>query len=163
MRKKLMLILPFVFLILVFGFIFLRYNYVVKGETTTDKVVNFIKDSKVFFIATIENGEQPRVRPFGAIEVIDREINICTGASKKIYKQIQENPNIELSSLNKNGEWIRVSAILEDNTTDENREIFFKSNPGLREVYKNKEDFKILKLKNVRATINKNGEQERSL
>ncbi|MDR0423444.1 MAG: pyridoxamine 5'-phosphate oxidase family protein [Rickettsiales bacterium] len=162
MKNKISLIAILLFVIVFGTLVYIRFSYTAGSETRNDIIVKFLKDSQVFYIATID-GEQPRVRPFAAVEIIDREINICTGAFKNVYRQIQENPNIEIVSLNKNGEWIRITAALEDNSNDENREIFFKTNPALRKVYENKEDFKILKLKDVRAVLNANGKEEQKL
>ncbi|MDR1940896.1 MAG: pyridoxamine 5'-phosphate oxidase family protein [Endomicrobium sp.] len=124
----------------------------IKGDNTmsnTDKVVKFLQDSKVFFIATVD-GSQPRVRPFGVALNIDGKVSICTGAFKNVYKQILANPKVEISAISPNGDkWIRISGELENITTESNQQKFFAAAEGLDKLYSGdkRKDFTILSFK----------------
>ena len=50
-----------------------------------DRVVNFLKDAQVYYLATVE-GDQPRVRPFGTAHVFEGKLYIQTGKTKNVSK-----------------------------------------------------------------------------
>ena len=52
-----------------------------------EEIKNFIKDCGAYFLATVD-GDQPRVRPFGTIEIFEGKLYIQTGKSKDCSKQI---------------------------------------------------------------------------
>ena len=58
------------------------------------EVCQFLKDAGIYYLATVE-GDQPRVRPFGTIEIFEDKLYIQTGKSKDVSKQIQANPKVE--------------------------------------------------------------------
>ena len=125
-----------------------------KQIDNNDKVVRFLQDSKVFYIATID-GDKPRVRPFGAVLNIDGKVSICTGAFKNVYKQIEQNPNVEISAMSADGKWIRVSGSLTNITNEANQKKFFEAMPNLEKIYSGdkKKDFTVLSFKSGTATI----------
>jgi len=47
------------------------------------KVINYLKESQVFHIATMD-GDQPRVRPFGAVAEFEGKLYIITNNQKKM-------------------------------------------------------------------------------
>ncbi len=75
------------------------------------KEYEFIKECGSFFVLTINN-DFPAGRPFGAIMEIDNDLYIATADMKAVYKQLKENPKMQLLAL-KNGtrEWMRVTGI----------------------------------------------------
>ena len=72
-------------------------------------IVEAIKKTGVFFIATVDEG-QPRVRPFGSVTEYNGKIYICTNNTKDVFKQIEKNNKIEICGMVGEGEWIRVTA-----------------------------------------------------
>ena len=52
----------------------------------------------VYYLATSEDN-QPHVRPFDKAAEVDGKIYIATGANKKVFQQILENPRIEIFAL----------------------------------------------------------------
>ena len=50
-------------------------------EVKMEEVFKFLKKCGVFYLAT-EEGNQPRVRPFGAINIYEGKLYIQTGKSK---------------------------------------------------------------------------------
>lgn len=53
------------------------------------KILNFLKDSKVFFIATID-GDAPKVRPFGLFFEFENKLYFGVGDFKSSYKQLKK-------------------------------------------------------------------------
>lgn len=49
------------------------------------EVYEFVKNCHVYYLATVE-GDQPRVRPFGTIDVFEDKLYIQTGKSKEVSK-----------------------------------------------------------------------------
>jgi len=79
-----------------------------------NEVLNYLKSCGVFYVATNE-GDQPRVRPFGAVCEFEGKLYIVTNNKKNVYKQMLDNAKIEISGMNKNT-WIRIEgkAILDN-------------------------------------------------
>lgn len=74
-----------------------------------NKIVDELKKIKVFYVATVEDN-LPKVRPFSSICEFENNAYICSGTQKEIYKQLKNNPYIEISGMYDGGTWIRVSA-----------------------------------------------------
>ncbi|SFD32211.1 pyridoxamine 5'-phosphate oxidase family protein [Clostridium uliginosum] len=73
------------------------------------KSFDFLKSCGVFFVTTI-NGEVPASRPFGAVMEYEGNLYISTGNTKDVYKQLVQNPNIQIVALKKETrEWIRIN------------------------------------------------------
>lgn len=79
------------------------------------EVYEFLKAAGVYYLATMD-GDQPRVRPFGTIDLYEDRLYIQTGKSKDVANQLKQNPKIEISAMLE-GRWIRLEAeaILDDN------------------------------------------------
>ena len=71
------------------------------------EVYEFLKKCGTYYLATVE-GDQPRVRPFGTIDVFEDKLYIQTGKVKEVSKQIQANSKVEICAFAE-GKWIRVA------------------------------------------------------
>jgi len=60
-----------------------------------EEVLQFLKKCETYYLATVD-GDQPRVRPFGTINIFENKLYIQTGKSKNVSKQIQANPKVEI-------------------------------------------------------------------
>ena len=113
---------------------------------------DFLKKCGVFYIATID-GDKPRVRPFGALNIFEDKIYLQTGKRKNVSKQIALNNNIEISGFY-NGMWIRVEAKAIRDDRIEAKESMLNNNPELKSMYDAHDDnTEVLYLSNVKATI----------
>ena len=116
------------------------------------EVYDFLKESKVFYLATIDN-DKPRVRPFGAINIFEDKLYIQTGKVKNVSKQIQKNNNVEICSF-LNGKWIRLEGILVRDDRIEAKESMLNNNPELKSMYSSTDDnTEVLYFKEAKATI----------
>ena len=97
-------------------------------------ITDLIKAGGVYFIATDDNG-QPRVRPFGAVMEFEGKTYIATGNKKDFFKQVMNNPRVELSSILGPGKWLRVSGELAEDTRREAKLAFFEASPALLNRY----------------------------
>ena len=124
------------------------------------EVQEFLKDAGVYYLATVENNK-PKVRPFGTIEIFEDKLYIQTGKSKNVYKQILDNPNVELCAF-KDGKWIRLSGELVPDDRLEAKKDMLDKNPSLRGMYNENDDNTIvLYFKNAKAVISSFTEGER--
>ncbi|MBQ3181114.1 MAG: pyridoxamine 5'-phosphate oxidase family protein, partial [Firmicutes bacterium] len=80
-----------------------------------NRVYEFLKNAGVYFLATAD-GDQPRVRPFGTIDLFEGKLYIQTGKRKDVAAQMKNNPRIEISATN-GDKWIRLTAtaVLDEN------------------------------------------------
>ena len=116
------------------------------------EVWEFLKESGVYYLATIDN-DKPRVRPFGTAEIFEDHLYIQTGKKKDCYKQIMANPNVEICAFN-NGKWIRVAGKLVADDRIEAKKDMLDKNPNLRGMYNEDDDNTIvLYFESAKATI----------
>ena len=73
------------------------------------EVYEFLKQCGVYYLATAE-GDQPRVRPFGTIDLYEGKLYIQTGKVKPVAQQMKANPKVEISAMAPDGRWIRIAA-----------------------------------------------------
>ena len=117
-----------------------------------EEVYDFLKECGVFFLAT-EDGEQPSVRPFGAINVYEGKLYIQTGKIKNVSKQMQDNPNVELCGYI-DGKWIRVEGTVVRDERIEAKESMLDANPELKSMYSADDDnTEVLYFANGKATF----------
>ncbi len=98
-----------------------------------EEVCKFLQEAGTYYLAT-EEGDQPRVRPFGTALIYEDRLYIQTGKGKKVAAQIAANPKVELCAM-KGGEWIRVACTLVEDDRYEAQEALLDANPSLREMY----------------------------
>ncbi|KIR03339.1 NimC/NimA family protein [Lachnospiraceae bacterium TWA4] len=96
-------------------------------------VNDFLKAAGVYYLATVE-GDQPRVRPFGTINIFEDKLYIQTGKSKDVAKQIAANPKVELSAMSE-GKWIRIAATLVEDDNVKAQEDMLDNYPDLKDAY----------------------------
>ena len=102
-------------------------------DKNMEKVVNFLKEANVYYLATVE-GDQPRVRPFGTAHVFEGKLYIQTGKVKNVSKQLLANPKAEICAF-MNGEWLRVAGELVEDDRVEARQSMLDAYPSLQDRY----------------------------
>jgi uncharacterized pyridoxamine 5'-phosphate oxidase family protein len=98
-----------------------------------NEVFDFLKKCSTYFLATMDGG-QPRVRPFGTIDMFENKLYIQTGKVKNVSRQIKANPNIALCGM-LNGNWIRVEAVAVEDDRVEARQHMLDAYPELLDRY----------------------------
>jgi uncharacterized pyridoxamine 5'-phosphate oxidase family protein len=110
-------------------------------------------------LATVE-GNQPRVRPFGTIDLFDGKLYIQSSKIKNVSKQIEANPKIEICAYD-GEEWIRVQALAIEDNNYEAKQHMLDVYPMLKERYSADDDnTQVLYLKDVIATISDLSDKE---
>ena len=120
--------------------------------TAIERVCTFMKEAETYYLATVE-GDQPRVRPFGTINLFEGKLYIQTGKVKDVSKQLAANPKAELCAF-KNGEWLRVAATLVNDDRIEPKVDMLENYPSLKAMYDaNDSNTQVLYLKDATATF----------
>ena len=63
-----------------------------------EEVYAFLKACGTYYLATVD-GDHPRVRPFGTIDIFDGKLTIRTGSKKDVAHQMLENPQVEICAF----------------------------------------------------------------
>jgi uncharacterized pyridoxamine 5'-phosphate oxidase family protein len=97
--------------------------------------LEFLKANPVFHIATVDNNKG-RVRPFGFKMKRNNALYFCTGKMKDVYKQMVQNPDIEISGMGTDGTWLRVRGKIAFDDSREAKAQVFEEAPNLLTIYK---------------------------
>jgi uncharacterized pyridoxamine 5'-phosphate oxidase family protein len=128
------------------------------------EVYDFLKKTQTYYLATIE-GSQPRVRPFGTIDLFEGKLYIQTGKSKDVAKQIAANSNIEICAFDREGgKWLRVQAAAQEDPRREAKKHMLDAYPSLRDRYSEDDgNTQVLYLKDAAATFTEFGKEPRTV
>ena len=77
-----------------------------------NEVYEFLKNCRTWYIATVDENNEARVRPFGAQALIEGKFYFGTGLKKDVAKQMANNPHVEICGFD-GKEWMRVHGEVE--------------------------------------------------
>ena len=82
-----------------------------------NEVVKFLNENPVQYLATVGRDGKAKCRPFMFAGEKDGKLWFCTNNQKDVYKDMQANPNIEVSVSSPAYAWIRLNgkAVFENN------------------------------------------------
>ncbi|MDR2375196.1 MAG: pyridoxamine 5'-phosphate oxidase family protein [Treponema sp.] len=128
------------------------------------KVYDFLKKTQTYYLATVE-GDQPRVRPFGTVNIFDGKLYIQTGKSKDVWKQIAANPKVEICALDPaGGAWLRIQATAVEDPRREAKKSMLDAYPSLRDRYSEDDsNTQVLYLKDAVATFAEFGKKPKTV
>ena len=98
-----------------------------------NEIYEFLKNAQTYYLATVE-GDQPRVRPFGTVDLFEGRLYVQTGKFKPVSRQLHANPKAELCAF-MDGKWIRVAGELEADERVEAKKHMLDAYPMLRKMY----------------------------
>ena len=117
-----------------------------------EEVFDFLKKCGTFYIAT-EDGDKPRVRPFGVVNIFEGKLYIQTGKVKNVSKQMQINPNVEICGF-MDGKWVRLEGKVVRDDRIEAKASMLDANPMLKSMYSAEDDnTEVLYFENAKATF----------
>ncbi|NLD51010.1 MAG: NimC/NimA family protein [Clostridiaceae bacterium] len=102
------------------------------------EVYEFLKKCGTYYLATVE-GDKPRVRPFGTVDIFENKLYIQTGKVKEVSKQLQQNPNAEICAFFE-GKWLRVAGKLIRDDRIEAKKHMLDNYPQLQTMYSPDDD-----------------------
>ena len=74
-----------------------------------NEVVKFLTENPVQYLATVGRDGKAKCRPFMFSFERDGKLWFNTGNQKNVYKDMQENPNIEICISSPDYAWLRIS------------------------------------------------------
>ena len=117
-----------------------------------EEVYEFIKKCGTFYIATVD-GDQPRVRPFGVVNIFEGKLYIQTGKKKDVSKQMQINPKVEICCFSE-GIWLRLAGKVVRDDRIEAKQSMLDANPMLKDMYSADDDnTEVLYFEDAKATF----------
>ena len=117
-----------------------------------NEVYEFLKKCGTYYLATVE-GDQPRVRPFGTVDLFEGKLYIQTGKAKAVSKQLQANPKAEICAF-AGGERLRVAGELIRDDRIEAKKHMLEQYPQLQAMYSAEDDnTEVLYFQNATATF----------
>lgn len=118
------------------------------------KVVDFLNENPVQYLATVGRDGKAKCRPFMFSGEIDGKLWFCTNNQKDVYKDMLENPEIQISVSSPKYEWIRLfgRAVFENNM--EVKKICIE-NPIVKSQYKTADNpiFEVFYIENPHGLI----------
>jgi uncharacterized pyridoxamine 5'-phosphate oxidase family protein len=121
-----------------------------------NRVYEFLKNAEVYYLATVED-DQPRVRPFGTVNVFEGKLYIQTGRVKPTSRQLAVNNKAEICAF-KDGAWIRVACELIEDDRFEAKKSMLDAYPNLRGMYdENDGNTQVFYMQNAVATVSSFG------
>jgi uncharacterized pyridoxamine 5'-phosphate oxidase family protein len=116
------------------------------------EVYEFLKNCGTYYLATVD-GDQPRVRPFGTVDIFEGKLYIQTGKVKDVSKQLQKNPKAEICGF-MDGKWIRVAGKLIRDDRVEAKAHMLDNYPNLKDRYSAEDDnTEVLYFEDAIATV----------
>ena len=98
------------------------------------KVVEFLQANPVQYIATVGRDGKAKCRPFMFSFEQDGKLWFCTNNTKDVYKDMQANPNVQITTSSPKYEWIRLhgKAVFENNRSIKEKTL---QNPMIKGLY----------------------------
>ena len=116
------------------------------------EVYDFLKKCGTYYLATVED-DQPRVRPFGTVEIFEDKLYIQTGKAKPVSKQMVANPKVEICAFDGNT-WLRLSGEMVPDERVEAKKHMLDAYPSLRGMYnENDGNTQVLYITNATAVF----------
>ena len=137
-------------------------EYASPNQAAQHEVFDYINSKSVFFISTLD-GDQPRVRPFGALHIFEGKLYIITGHKKRVSKQLAENPKVEICAQG-GADWVRVAATMVEDERVEAKKAVLDAHSNLRSMYnENDDNIAVYYFTNATATFSSFSGDERTL
>lgn len=124
------------------------------------RAYDFLKKAGIFYVATTA-GKEPKVRPFGFVMIYGEKLYFCTNNQKEVYRQLQENPHVEICACT-GEEWVRIKGKAVFDSDMEAKKQVFIADPGMKALYKPEDEiFEVFYLSEASAVFaNMKGESE---
>ena len=119
-----------------------------------EEVIRFLSENPVQYLATVGCDGKAKCRPFMFAGALDGRLWFCTNNQTDVYKDMQQNPNVELSVSSPAYAWIRLNgeAVFEDNRAA--KELCL-TNPIVKSQYGTADNpiFEVFYLRDAKAMI----------
>lgn len=108
------------------------------------KAFEFLKENRAVAFATVEGGK-PKIRVFEIMKQQENTLYFVTAPGKEVYKQLQENPNVEILAM-KGNVFVRIAGQVAFDVDDTTAREIYAANPVLPRLYKTYTDLVYFRL-----------------
>ena len=105
-----------------------------KLASIMEKAFDFLSRHKDVAFATVEDG-MPKIRVFEIMKQHENTLYFATAPWKEVYRQLQENPNVEILAMNGNI-FVRIAGQAVFDVDDATAREIYAANPVLPRLYK---------------------------
>lgn len=120
-----------------------------------NEVIKFLQENPVQYFATIGLDGKPKVRPFQFMIEKEGKLYFCTNNTKEVYKEICNNPYVEVVASTPTFAWMRLSGkVIFSNDLEIKREII-EASSLVQSIYQTAENpiFEIFYLEEAQAIL----------
>ena len=120
-----------------------------------NEVVKFLEENPIQYCATVGLDNRAKVRPFQFMIEREGKLYFCTSNHKEVFKEMEKNPYIEISTASPKYQWIRINGKVKFSNDIELKKNIVESRPLLKQIYKTGENpiFEIFYLDDAKAVI----------
>ena len=111
-----------------------KRNISFKEDDCMEKALEFLKTNKEVAFATVE-GDKPKIRVFQIMKQQGNTLYFVTAPKKEVYRQLQENPNVEILAIKENI-FVRIAGQAMFDVDDTTAREIYAANPVLPRLYK---------------------------
>lgn len=108
------------------------------------KAFEFLNENRAVAFATVEGGK-PKIRVFEIMKQQENTLYFVTAPGKEVYKQLQENPNVEILAM-KGNVFVRIAGQVVFDVDDTTAREIYAANPVLPRLYKTYTDLVYFRL-----------------
>jgi uncharacterized pyridoxamine 5'-phosphate oxidase family protein len=118
-------------------------------------IVDFLVQSQTQYLATVGLNGKPKVRPFQFMLEVKGRLYFCTSNRKAVFKEMQNNPYVELCASGENLSWLRLTGKVVFSDDLELKAKVMEASPLVKSMYQAPDDpaFEIFYLDDAVATI----------
>lgn len=120
-----------------------------------NEVAKFLIENPVQYMATADRENNPKVRPFQFALEDEGKLYFCTSNKKDVYKDLQNNPKVELCTCSKDFVWVRLSGRVVFSGNMKIKETILEQMPLVKSLYKSPDNpaFEIFYLEKAKAVF----------
>ena len=106
-----------------------------------NEIIDFMAKCQTFYVSTVDENNQPKVRPFGFVMEWNGKPAFSTGTFKNVYNQLQSNPDIQICAyIADSMQWMRVSGKVKFTDEVAAKRKILETMPFLKELYKSEDN-----------------------
>lgn len=113
-------------------------------QETLKKAIEFLRIHNEVAFATVENGK-PKIRVFQIMKMGENDLYFVTSPSKEVYRQLRENPSVEIMSM-EGDIFVRIAGEAVFDVDDKAAREIYATTPVLQRLYKDYADLVYFRL-----------------
>lgn len=129
------------------------------------EIIDFLLSCPAYYIATMDEGGQPRVRPFSSLCPFEGRLYIESNTFKPFHRQVMANPKVEICAFDGRSRWLRIACRLVLDPRVEAKRALLDFMPEIRDLGYDEHDpnMTVYYMADARATFTSYTEEPREL